>query len=239
MAERYKTRIAWEDNYINKVNQLADLTAIQIQDLQNAALLANNTGTIPGENPGVATSLGVISNIDMPEITNYNFDLPSNIKPAYITSGRIQIATGIRRSDYHSARIRSAKQTKCAGFKPVSKDMFTFVNPAQNNFAPDFAAILPLMYQAIAPKIKASKLTINSGYRSQPIESQNSAHMCGCAVDIGLTGENRYIAADACWELGLRGVAVGNTFIHVDCGPDPVVGWNYSGLPTYRGPSSH
>ena len=42
--------------------------------------------------------------------------------------------------------------------------------------------------------------------------------------------------ADTAWLLGIRSIAIGPRFVHLDVGPESV--WGYDNLPVYRGPGS-
>lgn len=240
MAERTDRRIQFEDDYVEDVNEAARILAYNIQQMELVASLANSQDVVPGVNSGITSN--IIGPPDLSAVSPqipFSMQIPTNIKTAYISGGRVVIQTGMKRSDYNGARIQAVKHTNGAGLIPVSKDLFTFSHPEQNTFAPDFAAILPQLHARITAKLGVKKLNINSGFRTKPIQSKTSPHMAGIAVDFGATGQDRYTIADTAWEMGLRGVAIGQTFVHIDCAPDPISGWGYPGVPIYRGPSSH
>lgn len=240
MAERSSSKIKWEQDYLEKVNYISEIASSEVEGVQNRKVLAAaSTSAVTGISSTDPDFIGplqtdvVTATVDLSSIT-----LPKNMKPAYLTGNTVTIPTGGRK-DYHKARIMAARQSNFAGFVPISTEQFYFVHPKQNTFAADFANILPLLYQVIAPKIGVKKIQVNSGFRHDPVQSQWSPHMCGIAIDIGSTGQERYTIADAAWSLGLRGVAIGKSFVHIDCGPDPISGWSYPGVAKYRGPSSH
>lgn len=174
-----------------------------------------------------------------------SFALPSKLPMAQLTAdGKVIIPTGIGRQDYQKARKDITHKTKGAGFVSVDEDLFTFSNPEQNIFAPDFAAILYVVHEKVTKALKIDKLHINSGFRAKEEadpdgkKAKQGPHMSGMGVDIKASGDNRWKLADTCWAMGLRGIAIGNTFVHVDSSCDPVTGWSYSGNPIYRGPNT-
>lgn len=230
MAKREETQLQWEDAYLSKlerINKIIYSEKLALMQMNAATVFPGQSGS-PVPPSGNAISSSVVG----------NFSLPSTIKVASISGGQIAIPTGSR-TEYHKARDIAAKNSSYAGFQSINEDMYSFPNcPEENMFAPDFIPILILMHTKIAPALKVDKIKLNSGTRKTPIDVEWDAHMGGYAVDMGLTGNDRYVAADICWGLGLRGVAIGNTFVHVDAGPDPIVGWGYGSVPVYRGPGS-
>ena len=172
------------------------------------------------------------------QVTKSGFVIPPGIKLVTISGGRVYPPSGSR-SEVHRKRIEAALASNYKGFVSVDTDKFHFLNgQKQNKFAPDYAQILYLLYDALvrAGFIKAGqKIQVNSGLRTKVDgDSKWSAHRCGCAVDIGCTGKDRYLVANTAWGIGLRGIAVGRTFVHVDCGPEGH--WSYPGVPKYMGP---
>ena len=175
------------------------------------------------------------------------FVIPSAAPLVPIVMGRVKPPTG-NRANFNRARINAAKNSRYAGFVRLDTSKFYFTGSggeaAQNRFAPDFAAIMYLVYDALvnANFVKAGeKIRINSGLRANPVASSDgtvatsSPHMGGIAVDIGAQGADRYKVADACWGLGIRAIAIGNSFTHIDCGV--AQSWKYGSIPKYTGPS--
>lgn len=237
MAERTSSQLDWEQGYLDKVqriNEILHQEQLSLLQLRSQAVVSD-TGTLSKLINGVKNFFTGDAGTDA---VAGEYSLPSTIKVATVSGGKITIPTG-QRTPYHKARDLAAKESNYAGFRSISEDMYTFPGIEEENiFAPDFIPILALIHTKVSSALGVDKIKLNSGTRKKAIDVEWDAHMGGYAIDMGLTGKDRYTAADICWELGLRGVAVGQTFIHVDAGPDPVVGWNYTGVPTYRGPSS-
>lgn len=237
MADRSQEQLDWESGYLTKVERIQEILHQERMAIQQA-----NSQPVYGPTPPAGSQTSTPSaSLPSSVVTNTvagNYSLPSTIKVASIAGGHVTIPTG-QRTPYHQARDVAAQNSKYAGFQSISESMYTFPNCEEENmFSPDFIPILTYMYQKIAPALGVDKIKLNSGTRKKPVDVEWDAHMGGYAVDMGLTGDDRYTAADICWEMGLRGVAIARTFVHVDAGPDPVVGWSYSGIPAYRGPGS-
>ena len=203
-----------------------------------------------GMNSSMTGSSSVSSDYDnqatlQGKATAGGFVVPSESSLIPIVGGKVQIPN--TRGRHFKSRIEMGKQTNYAGYVQLPKDKFWFVESVggsatlQNNFAPDFADICLLIYGTLSQVgiVKpGGRLQINSGFRKNPVKGIQSAHMCGAALDIG-TGrgsKDRYIIADALWGLGLRTIAIGTSFVHVE--PFGEAHWGYDGIPTYRGPGS-
>lgn len=171
--------------------------------------------------------------------------IPKGLPAVKVSGGKVIIPTGVARGSYHKARIDYGRKINWKGFVKLDTSKFTFLNPGQNKFAPDAAAAFNLLHSAISKSLGWKKILITSGFRTEAIDGvTNSAHMCGCAMDIQVHGRTEALkVADIAWGLGFRGVAIGGGinrglgFVHVDPGPDGG-GWAYSPYPKYRGPGS-
>jgi len=94
----------------------------------------------------------------------------------------------------------------------------------------DFMAKLQAMRDRSGP------LAVTSGFRcpQHPEERKKSSpgsHAQGKAADLSvLAGAKRYVILNLAFEVGMRGVGIGETFIHLDSGhdhaPRPAV-WRY------------
>lgn len=252
--ERIEKRVIWENDYIKHIKSLSELTQQEIEATKQISILSGSgTGEVfgpplpddfvaPGETtPSESTS--VTLNVPNSPTSYPNFKMPVGLSTAVISNGKVIPPSG-NRNEYAKARVAMRKQTNAAGFVPVSTDLFTFQNGTkQNRFAPDFALILPMIHAELSRKLGIKKVIIRSGYRPEPVKSRDgsmstsSPHMWGGAVDIELLGKNRYIAADACWAIGLRAISIDSDYIHVDCGCPG--SWSYGSIPKYTGPGSH
>lgn len=78
-------------------------------------------------------------------------------------------------------------------------------------------------------------ITITSGYRTKSHNEkvggkEDSAHLCGCAVDISCrASRDRYHLINCLLDVGFNRIGVAGTFIHVDADPDKDqdVMWTY------------
>ncbi len=231
--QRTDYQLDWEKKYLENVDRINQILYNEKVSIDRLTETFPVTPT-PDNNNGLRSS----SDVSPANIVAGNYTLPDTIKTAYISGGHVIIPTGSR-TPYHQVRDLAAQASKYAGFQSINEDLFTFPDcPEENYFAPDFIPILILMHSQIAPALGIDKIILNSGTRKKPIDVKWDSHMGGYAVDMRLYKDDRYTAADICWELGLRGVAVANGFVHVDAGPDPVSGWGYPSVPIYRGPGS-
>ena len=174
------------------------------------------------------------------------FIVPAESSLISIVGGKVQIPS--QRGRHFKSRVEMAKKSNYAGFVQLPTDKFHFVESVggsaskQNNFAPDFADIALLIYDALVQVgyIKpGGKIQVNSGFRRGAVNGITSAHMCGAAIDIGTPrgSKDRYLIADTLWGLGLRTIAIGMGFVHVE--PFGEYHWAYPGVPKYMGPGSY
>lgn len=233
MGDLTQAQLDWQAQYLAKVSRIRQILGFEQEALKhfNGKKVDKNTvlNSDSGSTPSAysSTSGGKAG----------TFVPPNSIQLPSVSTGKIIIPTQDR-AMYHRVRDIAAKESNYAGFQAISEDLYHFAHPEQNYFAPDFIPILLLIHQKVSPAIKKDKITISSGSRKEPEDKDYDAHMGGYGVDISLSGNDRYVLADICWGLGLRGIGVAKTFVHVDAGPDPIVGWGYSGVPIYRGPGS-
>lgn len=228
--QRTDKQLAWETEYLNKLQRFAEIDA-----------MLDQTYTSFDESQGGQLYVPSSSNI---AINRGTYALAEEIPLARIEGDKVIIPSGMNRKEYQKARKEYAQRTQGQGMKPISAEMYSWTSACsdpvrENMFAPDFHAILTMMYGKIIPLYEGSvtKIPLNSGYRWWIIDVDNDPHMGGMAVDIHASGDMRYKIADVCWMMGLRGVGVGRTFVHVDCSIDGG-GWGYDPVPKYRGPGS-
>jgi hypothetical protein len=266
--KRNDQQIAWEEKYVERVKfwqevdlliqeDQAAIDAASSSSSDNQQSVIGNVGTVvtnlppPGD---YATLSGNQTLYDAKggkiDVVSGDFQLPSSIQLAGVVNGKVILPTGTRRSEYAKIRVNAAYASKAAGFMSMSEDMFVWDpgNEDENIFAPDFVPILALLHANIKHLFPNNKVKANSGYRwwNETKGLEYSMHEAGCAIDIGTRNPKTnapdlsrcYQVADVAWELGLRSVFVGKTFVHIDLGPDGG-GYKYDGVPKYRGPESH
>jgi hypothetical protein len=174
------------------------------------------------------------------------FVIPAESPLVPIVGGKVQIPSS--RGRKVEARVDMGIKTNYAGYMKLPTDKFSFVESVggsaavQNNVAPDFYEICLLIYDALQQVgyVKpGGKIQINSAFRKNPVDGYRGLHMCGCAIDIGTArgSKDRYLIADTAWGLGLRSIAIGQGFVHIDCAGE--YHWSYPGVPTYRGPGTY
>jgi uncharacterized protein YcbK (DUF882 family) len=118
---------------------------------------------------------------------------------------------------YFAKREFACKCGKCGGVEDMD---------------PDFMRMLDAMRE-----LYGDPMIITSGYRCPEHEAEKKkaspgAHSAGLAADIAAgTGKRRYDLIKAAMEIGMVGVGVANSFIHLDAGhptADRPVVWKYS-----------
>lgn len=243
---RTTEQIDWEEKYVSKVELFKQIEPVFTARMNRLRALFD--GSLASSLPNSVSAANVSpSDIDYPSVGSLDGVAPDNLQVAQIVGGLVQPPSAKNRTEYNKARLEYANSTKKAGFITMDTDMFYFDTriggKEQNQFSPEFAQILYMLHPKIKHLWKNGKVYVNSGYRKNPAsDSQGrtveySAHRWGGAVDIGCFKDDRYVVADAAWNLGLRAVFVGRTFVHIDCGPPAF--YSYEDIPTYKGPSSH
>jgi hypothetical protein len=265
-TERNKIQLAWEDSYVKKVNFWQEIDLLILQDIAAVeAASSSNTNSQNAVGGNVSTQP---LNLPAPgeyawetgdkvlhhheggdkKVIKGQFEPVKDLDLARISGGRV-ITTSMARKEYTKKRVLATQQTSAAGFMSISEDMYLFTSEAkdENIFAPDFIPVLYMIHGKIKHLYPNGKVTGNSGYRwwkgTDGVEF--SPHEAGIAIDIGTRNPDHsinlkrgYEIADVCWEMGLRGVFVAESFVHVDISSDGG-GWAYPPVPSYRGPESH
>ncbi len=155
--------------------------------------------------------------------------------------------TGNRGQEARAIREEIARGS--VSFVSLNNSIFTFRNgESQNRFLPD----VKQRFETFGRKLMdwyERKVIVSSGYRSPAHNASvggapNSWHTTGAGMDIsagrttrnGQVVDERYEIADLAVGHGFGGVAVGRSFVHIDCGP--YGRWSYNGMPLYKGPST-
>jgi len=210
--------------------------------------------------------LGLTSSMIEDYKNNASIDTSSNVgfnMDSFNRGGQITLPSGSRHSNAASMvkYIESVGGIKGdrSMFGPINRNKFTLAGlndqELRNNgnwLRLDMIAYLEELHRRVSSKIGVSKLQINSAYRSTRVnydlysnQIRNGltskrvywdTHMAGMAVDISAFGMDRSIIADEAYKMGFGGIAIGNSFVHIDCNTKSY--WNYSGLKTYRNPNN-
>jgi hypothetical protein len=267
-TERNKIQLAWEEDYINKVNfwHEVDLLVMQDRAAVSAASSSNAnpvaqlsmTGNAPStvvnlqDMSAYATLAGTQTLNDSQggrkEIVAGTFTVPENIQPVTISGGKVNIPKGITHREYAKARVTHTEKTKAAGFMAISTDLYTFAPGAEegNVFAPDFIPILVLLHSKIVHLWKSGKVKANSGYRwwNETDGVEYSFHEAGCAIDIGTRDPDGSINTSRSYAVADAAWELGLRDVHVaqsfvHIDLGPDGGGYSYNLPKYRGPESH
>ena len=162
----------------------------------------------------------------------------------------IKLTTESRHNYQEKARAyaQSIDITKSPDFAKINLAKWDVRGPrftGEGYVRKDFAYYLDVLHDQVAPKLGVKKLFIGSSFRSNSWNVNhvyagkspvvvNSPHCCGLAVDICVTGNDRYILADTAWNMGFGGIAVGSDFVHIDLSGRAT--WDYPPVPEYKGP---
>lgn len=161
------------------------------------------------------------------------------------------IIPGMDRKKYQKLAMNYAESvdvTKSPLFSLLDETFFDIVDQGfkGNGYVRvDLEFYLNELLSLCSSSLGLKKLTIGSSYRTKKINDQiyrdaqqaipeTGPHIGGLAVDICAQGEARYIIADHAWEMGFGGIAIGNTFVHIDIAPKSY--WNYGNIGTYKNP---
>ncbi|UOE58078.1 transglycosylase SLT domain-containing protein [Cytobacillus oceanisediminis] len=137
------------------------------------------------------------------------------------------------REKYVSDRKLSRLFAEKVDYAPLPSSEFIHLSgPQENYYAPEAQEVFSLLKARLGYR----QLVVARGY--EPLgESNDSSHSIGIAMDIfAPTAEEAIRIADTAWLLGVRSIAIGPKFVHVDVGPESV--WGYDNLAEYRGPGS-
>lgn len=136
------------------------------------------------------------------------------------------------RSQYVSDRKQSQSFVEKIGYAPLPFDEFIHMGGPQENY---YSSEAREMFLYLKDRLGYSQLVVSRGY--EPEYGDNSSHSVGIAMDIyAATPDEAIRIADTAWLLGIRSIAIGPKFVHVDAGPEAV--WGYGTLAVYRGPGS-
>lgn len=103
--------------------------------------------------------------------------------------------------------------------------------PHENLYSPEAAKLFKLL----KAKLNYKQIVVVRGY--DPDVSNTSSHSIGIAMDIYIeTAAEAIRVADMAYRIGIRSIAIGPKFVHVDAGPP--ASWGYGNLPIYRGPGT-
>jgi hypothetical protein len=218
MADRTSGQIQWENNYKDELKLISEVRA----DKLRSAISAGNDG-----------SNSNVTDINTDLTLAGDTSIPSFIPTASIVQSKVVLPV-IERKEHQRQLYNYVKQMTATGFAHLDETKFEFSYIQENMFLPSWVSIMYLVHTKASSVLGIQKLHINSGLRTEPEGSGIDGHMAGIACDIKMSGSDRYTFADLCWGLGLRGIGVGQTFVHIDGGPE--AHWNYPGVPTYQGP---
>lgn len=131
--------------------------------------------------------------------------------------------------DRKTSKLFVSKQ----GYAPLPAHEFIHLAGPQENYYPKEARDVFLL---LKQRIGLRQVIVVRGY--EPMSSNNeSSHTVGIAMDIqAKTPEEAIRIADTAWLLGIRSIAIGPRFVHLDVGPESV--WGYDSMPVYRGPGT-
>lgn len=138
-------------------------------------------------------------------------------------------------------------------FSPIDTNKFTrYIWPVDKlcmgYLRKDLNVYLGALWDKCHKELGLSKIQINSGYRDVHYNWNNvygqspsgtlwSMHVGACAVDIGVSGKNRWIVAKTAEDLGFGMIYIGKNFVHLDIGPWARLEDPQKGAPKYWSPT--
>ena len=229
MAE-YKSDVQkLRDDYTSKIEELARIEQVRAQNLSRMQ-----------------------DGSEMELSTPYTGEIPTYVNMAGVPI----VLPNKSRSEYQRAACESifgTDITRNPNFTQLNPQHWDVEihenNPGDGYIRKELAYYLELLYNLMAGKLGVTRLTVCSSFRNQQYNTalydkliaqdgrkrvNYSAHMAGLAVDITLTGNDRYRLADAAWNMNFGGIAIGKTFVHLDLSSRGT--WTYPGVPEYKGP---
>lgn len=101
----------------------------------------------------------------------------------------------------------------------------------ENLYASEARDVFTLLKNALGYK----QIVVSRGFEHS--KDNGSSHSIGIAMDIYAANPIEAIRiADTAWAIGIKSIAIGPHFVHVDTGPEST--WNYDQLVSYRGPGT-
>lgn len=136
------------------------------------------------------------------------------------------------RGIYVHERKQSNEFRAREGYMPLPAHEFIHLNgPQENYYAPEALKLFSILRDRLGYK----QLIVVRGY--EPDTENSSSHSLGIAMDIYVeTPEEAIKIADTAWGMGIRAIAIGPKFVHVDAGPEAT--WGYDNLAVYHGPGT-
>ncbi|MGG1071154.1 transglycosylase SLT domain-containing protein [Priestia megaterium] len=137
------------------------------------------------------------------------------------------------REKYVEDRKLSDLFVNLTNYSPLPSNEFIHISGAQENFySQEARQVFLLLKQRLGYK----QMMITRGFEPEG-NNNESSHSVGIAMDIYVDSAKEAIRiADTAWLLGIRSIAIGPKFVHVDVGPESV--WGYDKLGIYRGPGT-
>lgn len=136
------------------------------------------------------------------------------------------------RSVYVYEKKLSEQFRKKENYVSLPPDEFIHMAGPHENF---YTAEAAKLFQLLKMKLNYKQMVITRGF--EPNKDNTSSHSVGIAMDIYAgTAVEAINIADTAFQIGVRSIAIGPKFVHIDAGPP--ASWNYDGFPSYRGPGT-
>lgn len=142
------------------------------------------------------------------------------------------IAPKYIRNQYVADRKQSQSFVEKVDYAPLPSNEFIHMGSPSENY---YSSEARELFMYLKDRLGYDQLVVSRGY--EPESGDNSSHSVGIAMDVYVATPDEAIRiADMAWLLGIRSIAIGPKFVHVDAGPEAV--WGYENLAVYRGPGS-
>ncbi|WP_368532309.1 glucosaminidase domain-containing protein [Cytobacillus horneckiae] len=136
------------------------------------------------------------------------------------------------RERYVADRKSSRSFIEKIDYSPLPSNEFYHLAGAHENY---YSKEARQAFLILKNKLGYSKLLVTRGY--DPRIENTSSHSIGIAMDIFVSNPVEAITiADTAWLMGIRAIAIGPNFVHVDVGPEAT--WGYENLSVYQGPGT-
>lgn len=137
------------------------------------------------------------------------------------------------RKRYTRERKVSYRFAQKEGFGQLPNTDFIHLGGPQDNY---YAEDALKVFKMLKDKLGHNELLVIRGFEPDSFQNE-STHTAGIAMDIFVrTPEEAIYVADTAWLLGIRAIAIGPKFVHVDVGPEAV--WGFTRMDIYRGPGT-
>lgn len=202
--------------YLSSNNSSASANSLNMKEVESSELPNDYVISFTGPNAD-----------EYQQLHNYSYQVPLGKM-----KGPTFMAPKYIREKYIPDRKQSQLFIQKVDYAPLPVNEFVHLGGAHENYYSKEARQLFLL---LKNKLGNKQIIVSRGY--EPNSNDFSSHSVGIAMDVYAGSPQEAIRiADTAWLLGVRSIAIGPNFVHIDVGPESV--WGYDNLAVYKGPGT-